>query len=304
MKKFLNMFFVVVIIFQIVAPTFAYGKLNSSIAVVSEDSDGVAVSGNDGNIMKFKTYEDGAGAILMDYFYNGELICTYNLSVEPGVVHATNVTGEEYIVDSYILDIAPEEDISPQALNERNLGTIFFNPTSNLTNPSITIMEGTLNAKRSTKKISTPAGEFFADATAFASSVFLGEALSKAVADIPMPPIQKITISLLIAMISDAGGEIVDGIITVALSKSYDIVILNKQLQAYNDGYSHKYKFSVVYSEYAGMMYKEDDYYSDYDIHPENWSSTRNATMMWADTYGQNGYVVCPGIKNILFYYD
>lgn len=86
MKKFLNMFFVVVIIFQIVAPTFAYGKLNSSIAVVSEDSDGVAVSGNDGNIMKFKTYEDGAGAILMDYFYNGELICTYNLSVEPGVV--------------------------------------------------------------------------------------------------------------------------------------------------------------------------------------------------------------------------
>lgn len=271
---------------------------------------------DDGNILEFKTYDAGNGTIIMDYYYNGALVNTYDLTGSKNTISVTCTDGENYTLDKAI-DIAQESNINvvyedgkfvevPAAAasvssSSRNLGVFRYNETSSLSLPYNNISIATTNAKNTKHRVISPKDQEYADLLAQVSSEIISVALSGV--SISGGVATMIAASLLESMIAAAGGKIIGDLVTVALSDSYDAVKLTFQVTAmfgYAGSvtkYKSYYSGAAEYVAYDGENYS-DSYYSGYNQY--SWNTTDFAIITWNDTAKKNLGISYPGLERII----
>lgn len=270
----------------------------------------VSLVSGDGKLLEFDMYTAPDGSIIMNYYYDGILKCSYNLTSHADEIIATKSSGESYSVcrapvEGTQLSVHTAENTSNTTAvtnTTQNLGVIYYNTAGPYTTPHNVISITTVNAQMDTHRITSSAGEYAADVTAaIASGILAGLA---GVLASPTVIVAAIAAAILSEMIASAGGDIVNEAITVALSDSYDCVTLTKRLTAkfygwtINGTWSHNYSCGVKYVSYDGESFSE--YYPFGEYHQYNWATTGFANLAWKDTAEQNSGYGFPGVLRII----
>lgn len=284
------------LILTIVCPSVVYASggnpAQENTTVIVDDS---------GKEMKFETVASDAEHYTINYFYDGNLVKCYTINSSSGSIMVQSENGNCYNI---MAESEEPEIVSAPILRRsygRNLGVFYYNNTNNLINPHINIMSDISNSRKSVHYVTTQAQAEFADCVAQISSTLINHALSTV--SISGGVATMIAAKILTEMISAQGGKIINGLITMAISDSYDAVLTTYKItatlsaNALAQSYSSYYTGTAEYVSYDGQTYS-DVYYSGNT--PYNWNDTRFATQTWNDTAYRYLKYTYPGLARTI----
>lgn len=263
---------------------------------------------NSGQILSFSFFTDVNGNPIIYYYYNNMLTITYVLSKDSNSVIATDANGYSYQV-SQSSGFLSREVISINEIdgsyNPRNVAEISYNPCDRFPTSTIVLFSDVTNVYQDRYYITTSEGELFADALVSLANALLGIVFVEY--EITFITCSQIANNLLSSAIANEGASVVEGLITAAISDSYDSIVHDHLLRAtfYSPNYQlHPYQNYTGTSEYItydGVSYS-DIVYEGYTSNPSNWHNTAFALKVWRDTIQEIGGWECPGIKQFRLY--
>ena len=263
------------------------------------------IADSTGMLMEFREMKDEEGNTTLQYFEDGNLRKTYTISPNSPVIVVSCENEADYQFPMKAqLTTAPIIEENSRDLTTRNLGVFYYNPVSTFVNPHINVACTTTHSEKSTYRVITEAEASFSDKVAELTAVIIGSALTTVV--ISTGPASVIAAGVLTAMISAAGGKITGGLISIALSDSYNSVILHYKLTAtfYDPSMSSSYvKYytggTAEYVAYDGRNYS-DIYYSGCNPQESYWNNNLFAAQAWADTVMARTGITCPGVSRVV----
>lgn len=292
--------------FSISVPAFAQEAQNPGGRSISYSNNGVSIKADDGDILTFEVSDMNPNAPQIEYYYNGEFVCTYYLSQNGSGPVAVDRMGETHVVE----DLSPTGSIALTP-NGSRIGSVtttlgrfsFYKPRgySESLDPFITVTNRIVDAKEGSAFIRTPAEESFSDALMTLLDGLFDMGFEKA--DLPTEHVlQRIAAPILEDMITDVGGKIINGIISVALNQRYTVVNMTEELQALPVPIGNKatYTYTETYAVYGENDYRANGFVGDFTRY--NWSTEAFAKTAWNDTFGEEGYDDYPGIKDVELY--
>ena len=305
MKRFLSLFVCLALVFSISVPAFAQEAQNPGGRSISYSDNGVSIKADDGDILTFEVSDANPEAPQIEYYYNGEFVCTYYLLQNDSGPVAVDHMGKTRVVE----DLSPTENVNMIPFDSRigsvttTLGMFSFYEPENFPSslsPAITVTNRIVSAEESSKVIRTPENQKYADTiTLIVESII---SLGFAAANIsPATLALKIAAPILEGMIVNAAGEVVDGVITIVLNDRFSVVNMTEELQALPAPIGNKATYTYI-ETYA--IYGENDYRADCfdgEFTRENWSSETFARTAWNDIWGKEDYNY-PGLRDIVLY--
>lgn len=295
MKKFIALCVVFAMCFSISAPACAAeNELQLSENIVYDEGK-VIVHANDGNVLSFQIHEVRYGVSELDYYYNDELIRTYTLDVNQPQILATESSGERYLVDETKVFTRPSgSGVDSPSIDTKgvktSLGTFHYFPVEDLVRPNASISNEIVGSTYQQDWFVSEENQEFADAVAALSKDIISAVLT--VVANPTNFALAIAAALLSEMISNLGGEVIGGVISIFLREPYDIVILEEELTAIAPAANHNkevYSYTETYVSYDGQQFDGKGYGPE-PFNRENWSTKAFAETVWEDTYGRDGY--------------
>lgn len=306
MRKFIAAIIALTLTFSISVPALALNVTDqTNSAEIAVNSGVMTITGSDGNVLEFEIYELSPGVYRMDYYYNGEMDRSYVLSGNDSNVCATTAEGETYTVESTVQTENATMALpaaTPYASSVwQSLGNFQYYGVSGIPYPTIEVNTQIYNSSIATKRVTSAAGSLAADVTAAITTAIIAGVLGIVAA--PATLAAAVAAALLSDMIATAGGSIVNGVISTAISDTYNIVTNYHYLAALAPqvNTSHNYAFTSAYVSYNGQPYEHQGYDSTTGFTRENWSTTEFGKQAWEDTFGTKGYSY-PGVKRVNFY--
>lgn len=274
----------------------AYAHESNVRVSISEDRLRTQILDAENNSMEFVMAGETNNAYKMYYYYNGVLDRIYLIPKSGGDV-LVDVVGENqmYTLNNTHINIehkATKIINQTQPLAIGDAGYIIYKSSSVAGGRVIANVNQIVSTTSDTYSVITPINTVVADATADLAS----ELIEKGLLALTAP---SIAATILAKIIANAAADIINGIITKALSDTYDINTSNARTTVSMIKESNNTRIKTLnYSGYEKWVvcHGYSGYSSEYTpsgITPRNWMLVSSYNLYWRDTYPNNS---CPGV--------